>query len=177
MSDVMDRLVGRPSTMAAVRLIRDTTLQRKAAQRLSGRSGQLGYAVSSQSAWDYDAPIAYSGTTFELGVFRVLYTGDGTQKFPIAVPQFDVRINGTGEGNRMRLDPSTGDYKYEDAAVEVMALEYGEPDVATFESETESAWLIRLFYIGKVGNGNFQLRIKPRAQATCDGTFTVTRVA
>jgi len=176
-SELIDRIPGQESVVAKLRGIVDTTLQLKARQRTTGRGGQLGYAIDSANAWDFDGSVAYTNSTYQIAEFHIIFTGDGTQKYPIAVPQFDVRINGTDASNRMVFRSDTTQYEYQDAAVEVMAFEYGEPVNAYFASETQSAWSLKLFFIGKTGSGNFALRIKPRAQASCGGVFTVVRVA
>lgn len=73
--------------------------------------------------------------------------------------------------------PDTSEYEYQDAAVEVLAFDYGKPVEDYFEDETRLVWLLSLFYIGKTGSGNFALNIKPRAQSSCGGTFSIVRVS
>lgn len=177
MSELIDRIPGRESLVAKLRGVVELTAQLKARQRLSGRSGQLGYAINSSDAWDYSGSVAFTNATYNSAQFRIVFTGDGTQPFPIAVPQFDVRINGTGSGNKMVFDPSLGTYVYEDSSVQMDAFDYGKPISSYFASEDQSGWLLTLFHIGKTGTGNFQVRIKARAQASCGGAFSIVRIA
>ncbi|TFD14176.1 hypothetical protein E3T26_08615 [Cryobacterium sp. TMT1-21] len=177
MSELINRIPGNKSAMAALKLITQTTAELKARQRITGRSGQLGYTVSSANDWDYIGLVTYTNSTYNLGVFRITFTGDGTQRFPIAVPQFDIRINGTGQSSRMIFNADSGKYEYNDAAVEVQAFQYGRPVEDLFENELQSAWSVELFFIGKTGSGNFALNIKSRAQSTCKGVFSIVRLS
>lgn len=177
MSELIDRIPGQESMMAKLRGVVDTTTQIKARQRLTGRSGQLGYAVSSAADWDLDTSVPYSTSSFQTAEWHIVYTGDGTQPFPIAIPQFDVRINGTSDGNKMVFNPATSQYGYQDAAVEVYALDYGKPVVSYLKDSVQTAWTVRLFYLGKVSAGNFALKMKARAQASSNGTFSVVRIS
>lgn len=177
MSELIDRIPGQESMMSKLRAVVDTTTQIKARQRLTGRSGQLGYAVGSASDWDLDTSVPYSISSFQTAEWHVIFTGDGTQIYPIAIPQFDVRINGASDGNKMVFNPATSQYGYQDAAVEVYALDYGKPVVSYLKDSVQTAWTVRLFYLGKVTAGSFALRVKARAQASSNGSFSVVRIS
>lgn len=177
MSELIDRIPGRESALAGIRNVVDTTLQFKARQRLTGRSGQLGYAVASAADWDYEGSVPFNTSSYESAKFHIIFTSDGTQRFPIVIPRLDVRINGTATSNRIRFVYADSQYKYEDSTVNMQVFAYGTPVPAYFASETQSAWLLELFYIGKTGSGNLPVRIKARAQASSGGTFSVVRVA
>ena len=163
--------------MAKIRSVVNTTAQIKARQRITGRSGQLGYAIDSGSAWDYTTNVAYNSSTYQTAKFQVTFTSDGTQRYPIVVPQFDVRINGTAAGNRMTFDPSIGRYKYQDAVVSMQAFDYGRPIDSFYDNAAQSAWYVTLFHIGMSGSGTFSLNIKVRAQGSCNGSFSIVRLS
>lgn len=154
----------------------ETTAQIKARQRLTGRSGQLGYSIDSGARWDYEGSVAVSSTSFDDAEFIVTYTSNGTQPYPIVIPTFDVRINGEFDANRMAVDANSGYYEYQDSSVEVQSFDFGKPLQSLYRSETQSAWLVSLFFIG-TSSGSMTVRIKPRAQSSCDGTFSVVRVS
>lgn len=172
MSELIDRIPGEQSVVASLRGVVEDSLQFKAAQRFSGRSGQLGYLVESDDDWDlilplYSAPPAYTAATLELR-----YVSDGTQDYPIVVPVTDIRVNGTGEANRMQVVPSSGLFTYSDGSgdVIVQTWEYADPNY--FGHKSEARWKIDFLF-----RGNVTLRIKTRARATSDGTMSVVRTA
>lgn len=150
-----------------------TASELKATQRITGRSGQLGYRVESNNAWDLTLALPYvEGPALSAATFKVTYTSNGKQKFPIVVPLIDLRFNGTGEGNKLTGAPGGDFFTYEDANGYVLMGWMDRPDHTLFESETQLAWTFNVLY-----RGNITLRVKPRAQATCDGTLTVARIA
>ena len=177
MSELIDRIPGSESVRARIRGITDTTLQLKARQRLSGRSGQLGYVIGGAPGWDYEASIPVTSGSYDIAEFRITVTGDGTQKFPIVIPELDVRINGTGEANRMVFSPGNHGYAFDSATLSVTAIDYGAPVDDLYEDELKSAWTLRIMYMGVGVSSAMALRIKLRAQASCGGSVAVVRVA
>lgn len=173
MSELIDRIPGVQSTLATLRGVVETTQQIKAAQKFTGRSGQLAYTVSSSNTWDrvevfpYTAPPGYLTAGFS-----IRYTSDGSQPYPIVIPSTDVRVNGTGVGNRPTLQAGGSFYTYADGAGDILIqnLNFEQPDQAFFGSTTESRWNIDVLY-----RGNVTLYIKARGQASCDGTWSVVR--
>lgn len=171
MSELIDRIPGVQSTIATMRGVIDTTNQIKARQRITGRSGQLAYAVSSSADWDLmltfpaAPPPAYLSATF-----TIVFTGDGSQKFPIAVPITDMRVNGTADANKLSYPPGVAQLEYHSGSNDVLAQTFERPAPDYFDSELQQAWTIDILY-----RGNITVYIKVRAQATSDGTITVTR--
>lgn len=177
MSDLIARIPGVPSVTARVRQMTEITKQFKATQKLSGASGQLGYAIDSGNVWDAEIPLPYNSASFQSRSIEVLFEGDGTQDFPIALPQFDVRLNGESMANRMTFDPQQGWYVYQDAAVDVFAVRFGRIDDAYAEDPTKTVWQIWMSVLGVTGSGTMTFRVKVRGRASCPGVLTVTRTA
>lgn len=172
MSDLIDRIPGNESAIAALKLVSQTTAELKARQRITGRSGQLGYAVQSPAAWDItDALPVPPGSSYFVANYAVVFTRTGEQDFPIALISTDMRINGTADTNRLVVIPSSGLYTYNDGTCDVIVQTFELPDPAYFESKTQSAWGISIAY-----SGNVTVRIKARGQATSPGSFAVTRL-
>lgn len=171
MSELIDRIPGRESATAALRSLRTATEQMKSRQRITGRSGQLGYKVESGSDWDIvitpaaPAPPAYAGI-----VFKVTYKGDGTQKFPLAAITTDIRFNGTGESNKPSATPGNI-YTYSDANCDVIMGDFEFQEPSSFDSEFNYVWTFAMNY-----RGNVTIRMKPRIFASSPGTITVERV-
>lgn len=171
MSELIDRVPGTKSALAAIRNSAQTTAEFKARQRLTGRSGQLAYAIDSHLDWDYVETFpATVGPGFFSATYSLIYTSDGAQSFPIVIPSTDLRVNGESEANRLTVTPSSGWYEYVDGSGEVLVQIFELPDPAYFESSTQSAWSIDVLYRGSV-----TLRFKTRAYATSDGTLSIVR--
>lgn len=169
---MIERIPGVQSVISSLRRVVADSLQIKAAQRFSGRSGQLGYLVESDEVWDlvlplYSAPPGYTAATLELR-----YVSDGSQEYPIVVPVTDIRVNGTGEANRMQVVPSSGLFTYSDGSGDVIVQTYEYDDPNYFGHASEARWKIDFLF-----RGNVTLRVKARARATSDGTMTVVRTA
>ena len=173
MSDLINRIPGNESAMASLATISRNTNQTKARQRITGRAGQLGYAIQSVNAWDLTETFpTTSGVAFSNASYRVTYTSDGTQRFPIVIPATDIRINGTGDANKPSIIPNSGLYSYADGSGEVQIQTFEMPDQAYFASETQLAWSFDLLYRGSV-----TIRFKARGNATSNGTFSIVRTA
>lgn len=173
MSELIDRIPGQESALAQLREVVETTEQIKARQRITGRSGQLGYAVASAATWDYTETFpTTSGGGYVGAGYRITFTSDGTQDYPIVVPSVDIRVNGTDEANRLKIIPSSGLYQYSDGSGEVLMQIYERPYEGLFGSKNQSAWDYVFLYRGSV-----TIRIKPRGQASSKGTFSVARTS
>lgn len=173
MSELIDRIPGVESTLAKLRGVVNTNQQIKAAQRFTGRSGQLGYAVESDLDWDLVETFPYTPPPGYLSAsFAITFTGDGTQKWPIVVLSTDVRVNGTANSNRLAVTPSSGFYEYADASGDVLFQAFERHDPAYFDNPNVSRWTIDILYRGTV-----KIYFKARGQATSDGTFSVVRTA
>lgn len=168
MNSSLDRLPEGTLTRA-IRSIGETEAEFKSRQRTTGRSGQLGYAVESALDWDYEItlPPTLSAQYVEL---ILTFTGDGSQKFPIVIPASDIRVNGTGDANKLTLSPN-GQWIYSNGGNVVLMYALDQPDPAYFESETQLAWLIGFEYLGSI-----TFRLKARGQASTDGTWSVVRI-
>lgn len=173
MSELINRIPGQESMMGKLRAVVETTAQLKARQRLTGRGGQLAYMAETDNQWDYQQTLTVpTPPAYAEARFRVTFTADESQRFPIAIPLTDVRINGTGDSNKLKVVPSSGLYSYTDGSGEVLGeANIDKPVQSLLDSEKQLAWEFYFQYRGTV-----TLRIKARAQASCPGTFAVTRV-
>lgn len=172
MSELIDRIPGRESLVGNLRGVVETTAQFKSRQLITGRSGQLGYAISSGQEWDLTETMSAPGPGYLSRTYRVTYTSDGSQKFPIVTPATDLRFNGVAEHNKPTSSHDGSLWTYEDGSCDVIINGYELPNQAFFDSESQQAWEFVIMYVGTV-----TLRIKAQGQASCDGTFAVTRVS
>ena len=170
MSDILNRLPENTLTRS-LRAITQDAAAFKSRQRTTGASGQLGYYPASALDWDLVASFPtvppMSGAYAE---YRLIFTGDGSQKFPIVLPQCDVRVNGTSDANKVRMG-TNGRYEYFSGSETVQIYTFAEPDPIYFEDDYKLAWLIGLQYSGTV-----TLRIKARGTSSCDGTWSLVRL-
>lgn len=98
MSDLISHLPER-GLEAALRQIEQKNGELKAAQRISGVSGQINYTLSSSNTWDITQTVtAADWTQLE---FTATLNGDGTQDWPEALAYLDFRANGTGDSNKL----------------------------------------------------------------------------
>jgi hypothetical protein len=173
MSELIDRIPGVESMISKLRGVVNTSQQIKARQRLTGRSGQLAYTAQSSNEWDLtEALTPPTPPAFSEARYRIVFTGDGTQLHPIVFPLTDIRINGTGDGNRLQPVASSGLYAYQDGSGEVLGQAFiDELNPDYFGSDYQLAWEFYFQYAGSV-----TVRIKARAQASCQGSFTITRI-
>ena len=173
MSQFIERIPGQESMMGKLRAVVETTAQLKARQRLTGRSGQLAYTAENPMMWDYENTLAVpTPPAYNQARFRVTFTGDGSQKNPIAIPLTDVRINGVEDVNKMKVVNSSGLYAYSDGSCDVIGEStIDKPVQSLLGDELQLGWEFYFQYRGTV-----TLRIKARAQASCPGNFAVTRV-
>src|SRR5690242_2321964 len=100
----MDKLINQLPERGLINGIRQAdqlVSEQKSAQRISGASGQLNYAISSANTWDVTdtLPNVTSSTNIQ---FLVTFTPDGTQDWPEAVLFVDVRINGTDDTHKLQ---------------------------------------------------------------------------
>lgn len=176
MSDLIDRIPGNESALARIREVSEQSLQLKARQRASGRSGQLGYTIDSGKEWDSEVTLPYTNETYRVAEFTLSVTGDKSQRFPIVIPKLDVRVNGVADGNKMKFVAGNHGYVYDDSNVSVTAVDYASPDDSGFGDEFKNSWKLRLMYIGVRGVGNASLKLKLRAQSSSPGAVSVVRV-
>ena len=171
MSELLDRIPGNNSALRSVRTVANQIAQFKSRQRMTAKGGQLAYPVASDDEWDYIETFPTTpANTYYPAEFLVRFTGDGSQKFPIVIPQTDVRVNGTGESNKLAMGPS-GQFIYNSGGNVVQATFIDMPEPSYFESETQNAWLVVLYYTGSV-----TLRIKARGQSSSPGDFEIVRL-
>lgn len=172
MSELIRRIPGEQSLVGAIRGVADTSRQFNSRQRISGRGGQLGYVIESDDEWDlvetFPTTPAFTALPAE---YRLTFTGDGSQKYPIVQPATDIRVNGTGEANKLSLN-FNGRYWYVDGSNIVQEYYIDEPDAADFESENKLSWLIALEY-----SGSITLRMKARGRGSSNGTWSIERIA
>lgn len=172
MSRVRDRLLEH----SLERHLRETAQlahELKARQRLSGASGQLGYAVASTNNWDLTGSLPTSSPpNFNYAEFEVTFTGDGSQEFPVAIPSTDIRINGTALSNQLRYDPAVGWVSWSSGSNIVRAEVYDQADVTLLQDPTRLRWKLGLYYSGTIA-----YYLKTRAHASCPGSISVVRTA
>ena len=172
MTSVIDRLPGQSAVLASVKGLVTEADQINAPQRVSGRSGQLGYAVESPVEWDITAVLGTSSTSYGYATFSVRFVGDGTQKFPIAIISTDIRVNGVSAANTLQYDTSLRMYRYVDDSGEVTMLNLEIIDVDYIENQNEMRWTLAMSFSGPT-----TVRMKARAQATSPGTISIVRIS
>lgn len=172
MSSVLDRIPGADSAMAFMRDAARQAHELKSRQRTTGQGGQLGYRIESTADWDYTLTLPTTPPyTAQYAEFRITFTGDGSQQFPIVQPATDIRVNGTGEANRLQLG-SNGRYMYSNSGNVVQEYYLDSPDPSSFESPTTLSWIIALEYMGAV-----TLRMKARGAGSSPGEWSIARIA
>lgn len=82
----------------ALQQIGEKSSEFKAAQRISGASGQLNYTGETANPWDITQTISGGGMTKI--TFTVTMTCDGSQDWPEAILYMDMRAGGTGDANK-----------------------------------------------------------------------------
>ncbi|WP_064444455.1 hypothetical protein [Rhodococcus sp. YH3-3] len=77
-------------------------------QFVSGKSGVLGYLSQTTNTWDYAQTVNSGSTSHTILLdFLLLYTGDGSQDYPMINPFIDVFCGSPVEANRLRPGKST----------------------------------------------------------------------
>ncbi len=145
----------------------------KAAQRMSGASGQLSYEIATTNTWDLTQALP-NKTSQTLLTFEVTVTTDGTQQWPEVRLYLDVRAGGTGPSNKFTyLNGSYAGYLF---AAKLGWSSGG--NLMTTGSQTRTMtgnqhkWIVNLYY-----QGSFTYYLKATARASCGGTISVVRTA
>lgn len=150
-----------------IRQARQLAQEFKSTQPTSGASGQLGYLIQNPADWDLITTLpATAPGNYVYVEWTVTYTADGSQKWPYAVPSTDLRINGTGSGNKLSKDPTSSQFTYGS----VIRGEFDVYDVTTVEDEKVFKWVSQFYYTGAP-----TCYLKLRAQASSPGTISVAR--
>lgn len=87
--------------VTAIKQASQTALELKSRQRMSGASNQLSYRVETNNTWDIVQALPTGTSVNDPLLFTVTFNADGSQENPVAVPIFDIRVNGTGESNKL----------------------------------------------------------------------------
>ncbi|MBV1778671.1 hypothetical protein KRR55_06035 [Paeniglutamicibacter sp. ABSL32-1] len=149
------------------------TREFKSPQVTSGASGQLGYSVENAVDWDRTDALTYTDPFNppynREATYTITFTGDGSHEHPYAIPQTDIRINGTGEANKIVYGWNYSAWIYGDPP-SVWVFELNKPVTSSFNGLFTMQWKIRIMY-----NLGPTVRIKLRAIASCPGTLTIVR--
>jgi hypothetical protein len=158
--------------VAILRDVEQIEDQFKARQRVSGASGQLGYLVQSANAWDITQTV--TDPVAAVASFEITYTANGTQKFPIVMPTVDLRVNGTGNANRLS-------YLYGSGFNGALGYISGPNSLLMGELTRRHAYLadplVSKWAFNFVFSGTITYYLKALIQASSDGVVTVVRTA
>lgn len=138
-------------------------------QRTSGRTGVLGYLSETADTWDYNQNIASPATNNGLyAVFEATFVGDGTQKWPIVTPYFEILVN----GQTLARNPN-GQLQYSDVGNNALIVDdEGVRDPTTVTNQTTTKWRYSFSYFGSMN-----VKIKLRTVGTSRGTITLVRTS
>lgn len=160
-SRLSDELANLPSDW--LRQLRTDVDELRNQQRLSGRSGVIGYTIQNDVVFDLEETVTDTDVTLKL-----TFTGDGSQLFPVANPSLDIFLGGTGEDQRMdqvfqRVE--AGD----DFAL--LISRFLVEDKTMLQDETRLAWTVSFQVVGTM-----TYYAKGYAVGTSPGTVTVERL-
>lgn len=167
---VLDALIQHTPARLLKQAVRNQQ-QLKARQRQSNVSGQLGYQVETSATWDSTDTLAtVVAPALAPLEFDITFTGDGSQRFPIAIPSTDVRIDGTADANK--ITPGLLGLQYSSGLDLAVFDLFDYYDVTLLEDPFVYRWKVRGQY-----RGTPIYYLKARVRASCPGTLSVTRVA
>lgn len=156
-----------------LRILRMDFNEFKNRQRTSGRTGVLGYLSQSNNAWDYDQVLSsppQGGIMYgQYAVFEGQFVGDGSQKWPIVTPYFEILVNGqtlTRNGNGQLQYSGNGGNDV------VVVDDEGVRDPTTVTNPTTTKWRYAFSYFGTV-----HVQMKLRTVGTSRGTITLVRTS
>lgn len=146
----------------------------KAAQKISGASGQLNYSGQSSSPWDLSQTLT-GGSTTKI-TFTITFTGDGSQDWPEAVLYMDMRANGTADANKFTYmtNVANGSFYYA-----MLGWNDGTPGNIigyagrnrTYDSTSKAfTWTVDFYYTGTI---TYSTKIVLRT--TCPGSVSLSR--
>lgn len=174
----MDKPIDALITNTFERRIREVdriTREFKAPQVTSGASGQLGYAIENTAQWDRTETLPYidpnSPPFIGSAKYRVTFTGDGSQENPMAIPLTDIRVNGTGEANKVTYRWNLGAWAYGDPSI-LRVFSYDKLITSSVLNPNQLQWEIDVSY-----SESPTIRFKLRAQASSPGTLSIVRVS
>lgn len=133
-------------------------------QRHSGTSGLQGYLVETADEWDLHETSAVN----ESVIIEVIYTGSGSQPFPIEQLYIDIFFGGTEEGNR----PNPLNFTYDDGVNFVVVEPVPVFDTAYSGSELQYRWTYTFFI-----TGTLEWYFKAHVHGSSDGSVEVNKVA
>ncbi|WP_437770607.1 hypothetical protein [Arthrobacter sp. KNU40] len=156
----------------ALRQVQQKNSEFKAAQRISGASGQLNYEISSTNTWDRTETVTAAVTTQMTLV--VTMPCDGTQDWPEALLSLDIRANGTADANKFTYlngmyagTTYAGALGWSDGTNRIthgnMTRAYN-PNTKTF------TWTMDFFY-----KGTITYYAKATIRSSCGGNMTLMR--
>lgn len=122
------------------------------------------YLTESTATWDATATVGVAGATSFLPLgFRITYTSDGSQDYPLTNGFVDVFANGTDEAHRILLNRNT--------QAGIGMDQFMVEDKAYWGNKTQMSWTIDMAY--KAVNTYY---LKAHILGSCLGTVTVTRI-
>lgn len=156
-----------------LRILRMDFNEFKNRQRTSGRTGVLGYLSQTSSTWDYNqtlnSPPVGGIPSGSYAVFEGQFVGDGSQRWPIVTPYFEITVNDqplyrNGNGQLAWDDGSGNNFLVVD--------DEGRRDPTTVTSPNTTKWAYTFSYFGTM-----TVKIKLRTVGTSRGTVTLTRTS
>jgi len=157
---------------ALLKQAEDDIRQFKNKQRHSGRSGMLGYFVTSPDTWDIISSASNSGGDPGYRELEIIFTSSGKQPFPIEQVQLDIRFGGTGDGNKP-VELPNGFWGYDDGVNYASMFDRNPEFDKTYSgNETQYRWTFGFNVFGTLS-----YYIKVYAAGSSDGEIEVSQVA
>lgn len=146
----------------------------KAAQKITGASGQLNYSGQSPNAWDLSQTLT-GGSTTKI-TFTVTFTCDGSQDWPEAILYMDMRANGTADANKFTYLTSVpnGSFYYAmlgwSDSTSANILAYAGRNRTYNSASKVFTWTVDFYYTGTI---TYYTKIVLRS--TCPGSVSLSR--
>ncbi|MDR6794889.1 hypothetical protein J2X12_004326 [Pseudarthrobacter oxydans] len=171
MSDLISQLPER-GLETALRQVDQKNSEFKAAQRISGASGQLNYTGQSANPWDITQTITGGGMTKI--TLTTTMTCDGSQDWPEANLYMDVRAGGTGDANKFSYLTSVAGGSFYYAMLGwtdgTNIIGYGGRSRLYDATLKKFTWTVDFYYSGTI---TYYAKIALRS--TCPGAATFAR--
>ncbi len=155
-----DNLQENKATQMVKQLITDVTAF-KSTERISGRSGLLGYSTQSGSTWDLTGTVGSdSDSTKRVTLFNAVFTGDGSQVVTMANVTLLIYVDGTDTAHQLTPQTPTWTDGTHTASIQYQSLDVFR-NVYTQPVQLTTTKSITYYF-------------KALATASCPGTISVS---